>query len=164
MGVGFSRFQLFQRNNNKPTLTASTHPHQHPQRKPFWWQNVFNFNHRNMKTNQPKQTTRNQNDEVTAQNTKANRSKMSAKRCLALCDIAVRLSAAGHRRRNAIIHALHLSPRAVANIHRFNPENAFLNPSTPVETQPRSLPSANGTRRRKQVTFAPLAEMRFFRK
>lgn len=161
MGVGFSRFQLFQPNNNKVAPTASNHHEQKPHRKSFWWQKFFTFNHGNKKTNQ--RTTRNQNDELTATNTKANRSKMSARRCLALCDLAVILASAGNRRRRAIIHSLHLSPRAVANIYMFNPENAFLNPSSHVETQPRSIPSTHGTRRRKQVTFAPVAEMRFFR-
>lgn len=169
MGVGFSRFLLFQsnnNNNNRQALITTSNRHEQQQqsqsqRTSAWWQKLFNFNQRHNKTTDRNHT----NDELTATNTEANRSKMSARRCLAFCDIAVRLASAGKRRRSAIIHSLHLSPRAVANIHRFNPENAFRNPSLPADPQPGIVSSTTpGTaRRRKQVTFAPVVEMRFFR-
>lgn len=144
------------------TRTSNRHKQQHQHQNSAWLQNLFNFNNSQKKSTQRHHTI----NALTATNTKANRSKFSARRCLALCDLAIQLASAEQRRRNAIIHSLHLSPQAVANINRFNPDNAFLNTTSSVNSQPRIVsPTISDTaRRRKQVTFAPVVEIRFFRK
>lgn len=75
-----------------------------------------------------------------------------------MCHLAIQLATASTHQRRGIINSLHLTPKAISKIQKYDPVNAFANPHSVVENV-----SPKKQKMEKHVKFAPVVEMRYIR-